>query len=82
MSNPPHGSPSGGPPIPQVRFTPVFRLVFFSVLALTVLSLLVSVYLAGVSEPTEQANRLFVTCTTSWQMGFGAIVGLIGGKAL
>ena len=60
-----------------------FRMVFLSVLGLTVLSLLTSAALATmVSEPSEEVKRLIETCSTTWKLGFGAIVGLIGGKTL
>jgi hypothetical protein len=61
-----------------------FRLAFFSALFLTILSLAVAVYLATLPQDaqSEEAKRLVETCSTTWKIGFGAIVGLIGGKAL
>lgn len=66
----------------KASISPSFLLVFFTVLFLTVLSLAVSVYLVSRPDPTEETKRLIETCSTTWKLGFGAIVGLIGGKAL
>lgn len=68
------------PPVPAA--SPAFKLVFWSVLGLTILSLLVSVWLATWGKETEETKRLIETCSTTWKLGFGALVGLIGGKAL
>ena len=65
--------------------TPIsaFELVFVSILALTIISLAVSVYLAvSIANPSDQVKGLIETCSTTWKLGFGAIVGLIGGKAI
>ena len=70
------------PPIASLSLTPLFNLVFLSVLGLTVLSLIVSLYLVTRDNPSEDMRRLAETCSTTWKMGFGAVVGLIGGKAL
>lgn len=48
---------------------------------MTLLALVLDVLLAlfgGASEPVRAAAE---TCSTTYKMGFGAIVGLIGGKA-
>jgi hypothetical protein len=84
MAEAPHQLPTGDDPSRVVTLNPAFKLVFCSVLGLTVLSLGVSVYfaLAYDSPPSEEVKRLIETCSTTWKMGFGAIVGLIGGKAL
>ncbi len=64
------------------QLTPAFLLVFATVVLLTLVSLGVSVYLALRPDPSEEVKRLIETCSTTWKLGFGAIVGLIGGKAL
>lgn len=64
------------------KIAPAFVITFFSSLFLTVLSLGVSVYLVGVQPATEETKSLLATCSTTWKMGFGVIVGLIGGKTL
>jgi hypothetical protein len=59
-----------------------FKLTFISVLVLTVLSSVIVVYLASLPNPTEEQKRLVEVFASSWKMGFGAVVGLIGGKTL
>ena len=46
---------------------------------LMIVALSFSVYLAG-SAQSNQATVIIETCSTTWKMGFGAILGLIGGK--
>jgi hypothetical protein len=61
--------------------TPRFKLVFFSVLGLTVLSLVVSfVLVTRDGNSSEDTRRLIETCSTAFKMGFGAVVGLLGGS--
>jgi hypothetical protein len=63
--------------------TPFFKLVFLTVLGLTVLSIVIDLFLVMlINNPSDQAKNLIETCSTTWKMGFGAIVGLIGGKAI
>ena len=59
--------------------TPRFKLVFICVFALTVACLLLSVFLAYGSDPPE---RVINELLGAFKMGFGALVGLLGGKAL
>jgi hypothetical protein len=60
-----------------------FRLVFFGVLAITLLTLGASLYIGiFVAKPTEAAKSAMETCSTLSQLGFGAMVGLLGGKAV
>jgi hypothetical protein len=71
-------------PIASIRLTPAFKLVFITVVALTVLSLIVCFILVTrpSAEQSEDAKRLVETCATTFKLGFGAIIGLIGGKAI
>ena len=59
----------------------VFTTVFLSVLALSLVSLGVCTGLAIWGSESELARSLFETCETTWKMGFGAILGLLAGKA-
>jgi len=70
-----------------VRLSPAFKLVFLSVLGITILSLLIGCSLVGLAvrtsrEMTAQENVLFDLCTSTFKLRFGAIIGLLGGKAL
>jgi hypothetical protein len=62
--------------------TPRFKLIFGTVAALTVLSLVLSVLLASFGNDSEQVKSAMEACSTTYKMGFGAIVGLIGGKVM
>jgi hypothetical protein len=63
--------------------TPTFKLIFLSVMSLTILSLIVTIALAVfVKNPNPSVQGAIDTCSTTYKMGFGANVGLIGGKAL
>lgn len=68
----PHERPGSGPH---------FKLVFSTVVALTVLALVLDVLLSLFGGDTDQVRAATETCSTTYNMGFGAIVGLIGGKA-
>jgi hypothetical protein len=68
-----------GHPSEQTAPGPLFKVPFFSVLGLTVLSLAVCLLLAVSPNQTEEVKRLIETCSTTSKLGFGAICGLIGG---
>jgi hypothetical protein len=73
---------SNKPPKPSViNLSLTFKFIVIADLLLTVLSLCVALGLSFVSEPTPNQNSLFQTCSTTWKMGVGAFLGLIGGKA-
>ena len=63
------------------KITPPFQLVFFTVLFLTLLSGGTSLWLACQDDLSPHQDRIFENVTTTWQMGVGAIFGLLGGKA-
>jgi hypothetical protein len=68
-----------------VRYTlsPRFKWTLVSIMGLTLLSLGVSLALVLMSgQLTSEAKSLFETTTTTWKMGFGTVVGLVGGKTL
>ena len=59
-----------------------FRLILGCVVALSLVSLFAGIGLAVAVNQTPAIERLIESCSTTWKLGFGAIVGLIGGKAL
>lgn len=61
---------------------PHFKLIFSTVVALTVLALFLNVLLAVFGSYSDQVRAVAETCSTTYKMGFGAIVGLFGGRAL
>jgi len=65
-----------------LTLTPTFKLVFLSVLAITVLSMIVGCCLVVASVESEPAKALMTTCLSTFKLGFGAIIGLLGGKAI
>lgn len=83
MGNPPNAANPPSAAIGTLDVTPTFKLIFLSVLSLTILSLIVTIVLAVfVKSPSPAVQGTIETCSTTYKMGFGAIVGLIGGKAL
>jgi hypothetical protein len=70
-----------------VTLSPAFKLVFCSVLALTIICLLLACTLVGLTmrtarSLTPQESVIFDLCTSTFKLGFGAMIGLFGGKAL
>jgi hypothetical protein len=64
------------------RLYPAFRLVFLCVFVLTLVSIAVSVYATTFLESSPETLRLVEGCMTTWKMGVGALLGLLGGKAI
>ena len=58
-----------------------FRLVFFTVIGFTLLSGTTSLYLAFKADLSPEQIRVFETSTATWNMGIGAIFGLLGSQA-
>lgn len=63
------------------NITPTFKLVFFTVVSMTMMSGGISVWLAYQDNLSEQQNRVFETSSATWQMGVGAVFGLLGSQA-
>jgi len=55
-----------------------FKIVFLSTFLLTIISLIMLFLLTLISVPTKLQNDLFNICSTTWKMGFGALIGLLG----
>ena len=70
-------TPKNTPP----QIPPAFQQVFFSVICLTLLSGGVCVSLGTKDSLSPQQLRIFESCNTTWNMGVGAIFGLLGSKA-
>ena len=64
-----------------VTLSPIFKLVFLSVLSITILSMFITCALVAVHNETDQGKALFELFASITKMGFGAMVGLLGGKA-
>jgi hypothetical protein len=68
-----------------ITLTPQFKMTFVGVVAVTALAMILScsMIFAGVRlEPgTEEAGMLQALITT-WKLGFGAMVGMMSGKAM
>jgi hypothetical protein len=68
---------------PLVIVTAHFKLVFICVTAITVFTLLACVSIGiFVSHPTEATTKALDLCSTIAASGFGALVGLLSGKAM
>jgi hypothetical protein len=77
------------PPLERIREDPAaiiipprFKLVFLSVLTVTVLAGLAEIVMASIwGTPTGLQGTVFSTMDFVVKAGFGAMVGLLGGKA-
>ncbi|MEL7037269.1 MAG: hypothetical protein AAFO04_16835 [Cyanobacteria bacterium J06592_8] len=63
------------------KITSTFHYVFLTVVCFTLLSGGGSFWLASKDNLTSEQTRVFETCNTTWNMGIGAIFGLLGSKA-
>ena len=82
-----HTPDSRSTTISTLTLTPAFKLVYLSVLGLTLLSMMIACPIAMLRPPSQnpqnlQLNVIFETCITTFKLGFGAMIGLLGGKAL
>jgi hypothetical protein len=59
-----------------------FLLIFFTTTSFTLLSGGCSVWLSNNENLSPQQTRVFETCNTTWNMGIGAIFGLLSSRAL
>lgn len=65
----------------NLKLTSAFQQVFFTVVFLTLISGGSSVALSTQGQLSSHQDRIFESFTTTWQMGVGAIFGLLGSKA-
>lgn len=63
------------------KITLAFQQIFFTVVCFTLLSGSASFWFAAKDNLSPQQNRVFETCNTTWNMGIGAIFGLLSSKA-
>jgi|GEM_PF-1180594 len=78
------GPPPPPPPPEQSApkfISPTFKLVFLSVLGLTILAGAAEVIMAAYwTAPTSNQQSAFEAASFVWKAGVGAILGLVGGK--
>jgi len=71
---------------PALTLSPLFKMVFISVLGLTILCLLLSVYISihldSGAKNVEAMKSLNEKLLSVFTLGCGAIIGLLGGKTL
>ena len=58
-----------------------FLIVFKVAVVFTLIFLFICVVLSFQGQLNPEQTKLFETCETMMKMGFGAIIGLVGGKA-
>ena len=65
----------------KININYAFQLVFFTVVGFTLISGTTSLCLAFQEDLSPEQNRVFESSITTWQMGVGAVFGLLGSKA-
>ena len=68
-----------------ITLTTQFKIVFGSVVLLTMLAMILScsMIFSGVQmTPGSESAGLLQALITSWKLGFGAMIGMMGGKAM
>ncbi len=68
----------------QIELPVSFKTVFWVVVVLTSVSLAVNALLAFFppAPQTDAVKKVLDACDSTWKAGFGAILGLLGGKRL
>lgn len=69
-------------PKKDLPIAPAFKLVLFVVIALTLISFAASILLAIYAPQTDEVKKLIEASSTMYKAGFGAVIGLLGGKVL
>lgn len=76
-SSDPSQIPKGASQQDPGQLTPRFKLVFLTLVVFTLLALALHVLLAVFGGDTDQIKTAADTCSTTYKMGFGAIVALM-----
>ena len=63
------------------KSTSYFQQVFFATIFLTLLSGSCSIWLSSQKILSTEQTRVFEICNTTWNMGIGAVFGLLGSRA-
>ncbi len=66
----------------KIELSPLFKMSFIVVVGFTLIFLYASFSLSSQQNLNPSQGELFNTCSTLMKLGFGAIVGLIGGKQI
>ncbi len=59
-----------------------FKMTFWAILGLTILSLAASFAMIWLRVDTPEAKSFVETCNSTWKMGVGAIIGMLAGRNL
>jgi hypothetical protein len=71
------------PTVKATTVSPVYKYAFLAVFLITLLAFGVYIWLSvEYSKPSDAIKKVTDTCDFILKAGFGAMVGLIGGKAL
>jgi len=66
----------------SLKITSTFKLVFFTVVGLTLLSGGTSLWFASQEQLSPQEEQVFKTSSETWSAGIVAVFGLLGGQAV
>ncbi len=67
----------------KIPIQPTFKLVFLTVLGLTVVAFIAQIAMAATwNKPTPNQQAVFEASAFAWKAGIGAIFGLLGGKQI
>ena len=66
----------------NIELSPLFKISFIAVVGFTLIFFIASLYISSQEHLNPSQEELFTTCSTLVKLGFGAIVGLIGGKQI
>lgn len=88
---PPAGKPSSGGTVAPVEPKKIsdkttlsvhFKMTFYAVLGLTLLSLFASFLMIWLRVDTPEAKSFIDACNSTWKTGVGAIIGMLAGRNL